>query len=114
MALGLTIKDLERAAPLTIIAKGAMKPYSRYSLAEHKVDSVQEMLRGRSQGILLPENDRLLRGVLDDLSSAMKSYGQLMKRSMRNGKSLMNPVGRCSVNIRGMSSFLSMLLTDIS
>jgi PAS domain S-box-containing protein len=49
-----------------------MKPDSRYSLAEHKVDTVLETLRGRSQGILLPENDRLLKGALDDLADAME------------------------------------------
>ena len=49
-----------------------MKPDSRYSLAEHKVDSVLEMLRGRSQEILLPENDSLLKSVLDDLANAME------------------------------------------
>jgi PAS domain S-box-containing protein len=49
-----------------------MKPDSRYSLAEHKVDSILEALRGRSQGLLLPENDRLLKGVLNNLSNAME------------------------------------------
>jgi PAS domain S-box-containing protein len=49
-----------------------MKPDSRYSLAEHKVDLVLEMLRGRSQGILPYENDRLLIDVLDDLANAME------------------------------------------
>ena len=49
-----------------------MRPVSRYSLAEHKVDSILEVLRGRSQGILLRENDRLLQGVLDDLADAME------------------------------------------
>ena len=49
-----------------------MRPDSRYSLAEHKVDSILEVLRGRSQGILLRENDRLLQGVLDDLANAME------------------------------------------
>jgi PAS domain S-box-containing protein len=47
-----------------------MKPDSRYSLAEHKVDSMLEMLRARSQGILLPEND--LKIVMDDLAGAME------------------------------------------
>ena len=49
-----------------------MKPDSRYSLAEHKVDSVLEMLRGSSQVLLLPEKDLLLKGALDDLASAME------------------------------------------
>ena len=49
-----------------------MRPDSRYSLAEHKVDSILEVLRGRSQGILLRENDRLLQGVLDDLANAVE------------------------------------------
>ncbi|MGA2401802.1 MAG: PAS domain S-box protein [Syntrophobacteraceae bacterium] len=49
-----------------------MKPDSRYSMAEHKLDSVLEMLRGRSQGILLPESDRLLKDVLDDFANAME------------------------------------------
>ena len=49
-----------------------MKPDSRYSLAEHKVESILEMLQGRSQGVLLPENDRLLNSVLDDLAGAME------------------------------------------
>ncbi|SPF41654.1 putative PAS/PAC sensor signal transduction histidine kinase [Syntrophobacter sp. SbD1] len=49
-----------------------MKPDSRYSLAEYKVDSILETLRGRSQGISSPENDRLLIGVMDDLADAME------------------------------------------
>jgi len=49
-----------------------MQPDSRYSLAEHKVDSVLEMLRGRSQVLFLPENDLLLKDSLDDLASAME------------------------------------------
>ncbi|MGO9688494.1 MAG: PAS domain S-box protein [Syntrophobacteraceae bacterium] len=49
-----------------------MRPDSRYSLAEHKVDSILEVLRGRSQGRLLRENDRLLQGVLNDLTDAME------------------------------------------
>jgi PAS domain S-box-containing protein len=49
-----------------------MKPDSRYSQAEIKVDSALEMLRGRSEGILLPENDRVLKGVLEDLANAME------------------------------------------
>ena len=48
-----------------------MRPDSHYSLAEHKVDSILELLRGRSQGNL-PENDPLLKGALDDLASAME------------------------------------------
>ena len=49
-----------------------MKPDSRYSLAEHKVDSALEMLRSRSQGPLHRENDCLLKSVLDDLAGAME------------------------------------------
>jgi PAS domain S-box-containing protein len=49
-----------------------MQPDSRYSLAEHKVDSILEMLRDRSKGILLPENDLLLKGVLNNLANAME------------------------------------------
>ncbi len=49
-----------------------MKPDSRYSLGEYKVNSILETLRGRSQGILLPENDRLLKGIWDDLANALE------------------------------------------
>ena len=49
-----------------------MKPDSRYCLAELKIDSVLETLRGGSQGILLPGNDLLLKDVLDDLANAME------------------------------------------
>ena len=49
-----------------------MQPDSRYSLAEHKVDSVLEMLKDRSKGVLLPENDRLLKGVLNDLANSLE------------------------------------------
>jgi PAS domain S-box-containing protein len=54
------------------IPEGTMKPDSRYSLAEHKVDSVLEILRGRSQVLLRSENDLLLKGALDDLAGAME------------------------------------------
>jgi PAS domain S-box-containing protein len=49
-----------------------MKPNSRFSLAELKVDSALKRLRERSQRIFLPKNDRLLKGVLDDLANAME------------------------------------------
>lgn len=49
-----------------------MKPDSRYSLAELKVDSVLETLRGSSQGIVLPGKGSLLKDVLDDLANAME------------------------------------------
>ncbi len=72
IAQGSAIQDLKRTVPPTSIPESAMQPDSRYSLAEHKVDSVLEMLRGRSLELLLPENDLLLKGSLDNLASAME------------------------------------------
>jgi PAS domain S-box-containing protein len=54
------------------LPEGAMQTNTRYSLADHKVDSVLEILRSRSRGILLPENGSLLKDVLDDLANAME------------------------------------------